>query len=1120
MKYNKKMPFKICTRCGFKNIFSAKYCAECGTKLEEVEIEGELKKCCVSFLEILEYESLKNEFLVEEELNEFLLTLSQEINSSVEKYEGKVGKFIWPEVMIWFGAPKIVENPYERIVLSIFDIKNKLREISSIKNVKISIKAGVHYGEAVLCLLGNRDYKEYTLIGDTVNTAQRVKEIAKEGEIIVTEAVAKKLSKIFELKEKGKFLLKGKKEEMNLYEVIEPKKERGKIRGIEGLYSEMVGREKEMKEALFHFEKFLIDKKLTGIIIIGEAGIGKSRFLLEFIKKIKNYNIKVYESRFLPFGQTVYFPFKNLLKRIIDIKEDENKENIKNKIEIFLENSPIKEKLKGIKAKEILYKFLGIETVEEKIEPGIFQNILFFIFKTIFEELSKEKILFYIEDFHWADPSSLSLLHYLTEFLREKEIFIIIVSRPLYEKEEIFKFLEHLKEEGIFKEINLRELKEEETNILIENLLSIAFIKPYLKEIIYKKSEGNPLFIEEILRSLIEKGVFEKIGEKWIQVKDIKEIEIPDTLEEIILSRVDNLPLMEKIILQRASIIGRNFWDIILQELVQKPVFYYLQNLEKLDFIRHKGESGIFLGIEYIFKHYLIREAIYRNIIEEMKKKMHSKVAEILEKIILPEHIKEYYKMLAYHFEKGEIWEKCAHYYFENGKILKNKSLFYEALEDLKKAKEISDKYNVMEDKKFEINLNLAEALSRVGEKEEAISIYSEAFNFIKHQEDEYNFYYSLIDYYQSISDYKSAFSFLEKALNIAKDDIKKIKALLIRSWLYYLTGALSLAIKDLNNVFEIINREEIKEEEKNSFLINIYNRYAVYKMDEGKLDEAIEYYEKAINLAEKTQRIGRIGVLYNNLGDTLRCAGKVEKGEEKLLKAREWAEKTGDMLLLAIVHNNLGELYNDIGMNEIAEEKFKFYLNLNKKIKNRLGDGYGNLGIGRIYLDRGDFKNAEERFLEALKIFEEVKSKRMLNFGKCDLVLLKINQRKFDEAENLIKEIFSYAVSAPLRELIYRSYVLKIILLWEKYKEEPQKLEEIFEIEKEAKKFEKNVFNFIYTLKLKEKLYMASKKINRESGKYYEDYKNLINEILLNMSEDKKIYFLKKYNVMKCLNE
>ncbi|MEO0282583.1 MAG: hypothetical protein ABIM03_01610, partial [candidate division WOR-3 bacterium] len=162
----------------------------------------------------------------------------------------------------------------------------------------------------------------------------------------------------------------------------------------------------------------------------------------------------------------------------------------------------------------------------------------------------------------------------------------------------------------------------------------------------------------------------------------------------------------------------------------------------------------------------------------------------------------------------------------------------------------------------------------------------------------------------------------------------------------------------------------------------------------------------------------------------------------------------------------------------------------------------------------------AEERFLEALKIFEEVKSKRMLNFGKCDLVLLKINQRKFDEAENLIKEIFSYAVSAPLRELIYRSYVLKIILLWEKYKEEPQKLEEIFEIEKEAKKFEKNVFNFIYTLKLKEKLYMASKKINRESGKYYEDYKNLINEILLNMSEDKKIYFLKKYNVMKCLNE
>ncbi|MEN3046122.1 MAG: adenylate/guanylate cyclase domain-containing protein, partial [Candidatus Hydrothermales bacterium] len=216
------MNFKICARCGFKNVYEAKYCSGCGTKLEEVELKGEIKRCCISFLEISNYEDLKDEFILEEEFKDFLLILSQEINSSVEKYEGKVGKFMWPEIMIWFGAPKIVENPYERVILSIFDIKNKIKEISNIKNVNISIKAGVHYGEAVLCLLGNKDYKEYTLIGDTVNTAQRVKEVAGEDEIVITEALSKKLSKIFELKEKGKFLLKGKKEEINLYKVIEP----------------------------------------------------------------------------------------------------------------------------------------------------------------------------------------------------------------------------------------------------------------------------------------------------------------------------------------------------------------------------------------------------------------------------------------------------------------------------------------------------------------------------------------------------------------------------------------------------------------------------------------------------------------------------------------------------------------------------------------------------------------------------------------------------------------------------------------------------------------------------------------------------------------------------------
>ncbi len=1106
------MGFKICAKCGFKNLKESKYCAGCGTKLEEVEIEGEIKKCCVAFIEILGYENFKNEIISEEELNDFLLTLAQEINFSVEKYDGKVGKYIWPEIMVWFGAPKIVENPFERAILSIFEIKNKIKELSYIKNIKISLRAGLNYGDAVLCFLGNKDYREYTLLGDTVNTAQRVKEIAKEGEILVIENMTKKLSKIFELKEKGKFSLKGKKEEINLYEVIEPKKERGKIRGIEGLYSEMVGREKEMEEALLYFEEFLKEKKLRGIILTGEPGIGKSRFLSEFIKNINKDNIKIYETRFLPFGQTPYFPFINLLKKFTNIKETDNKESIKNKIDEFIKIFPFKE----IKAQEILYEFLGVESPKEKIEKGIFQNILFFIFKTIFEMLSKEKeILFYLEDFHWADASSLALLHFLIEFLKNEKIFIIIVSRQVYEREEIFKFLEHLKEEKIFKEINLKELEEEETNLLIENLLSVALIKPYLREIIYKKSEGNPLFVEEMLRNLIETGIFEKIGEKWVQIKDVREIELPDTVEEIILSRIDNLPLMEKIVLQRASIIGRIFWDIILQELVEKPVFYHLQNLEKLDFIKHR-EGSSFIGIEYIFKHYLIREAIYKSIMLEIKKKMHSKVGETLEKVIMKEHIKNYYKTLAYHFENGERWEKCAFYYLENGKILKDKALFYEACENFKKAKEISENHHVLNNRKFEINLNLAKILSELGEKEEARNIFDKCFSLIRDESDEYELYYSLAHHNESTSNYKDAFDFLKKSFDVAKNNIQKINSLLFRSWLYYLTGALGLAIKDLREAIEMINNTEMDPKKKNNFLIGIYNRYAIYKMDEGELDEAIEYFEKAIHLAEKNEEIGRTETLYNNLGDTLRCAGKIKKGEEKLLKAKEWAEKTGNMLLLAIVHNNLGELYNDIGMNEKAYEKFKFYLDLNKKIKNRLGDGYGNLGFGRIYLDKLDFKNAEERFLEALKIFEEVKSKRMLNFGKCDLAILKIKKKEFDEAENLIKEIFQYGTSAPLKELIYRSYVLKAILLFERYKESEdfQELKKIFEIENEAKKFEKGVFNFVYTLKLKEVLYNVSKILGKETEKYEEDFKKFIKEITLNMDQEKREYFIKKYEL------
>lgn len=1116
------MKYKICPRCGFKNLLSAKYCSGCGTKLEEIEIEGgEIKKCCVAFIEILNYKNLINEFLFEEDFKEFLLILSKEIENSVEKYDGKVGKFVWPEIMIWFGAPKILENPYERIVLAIFEIKDKIKEISNVKKIKISIRGGIHYGEAFLCMLGEKDYKEYTLIGDTVNTAQRVKEISEEDEIVVTEVMAKKISPIFEIEEKGKFLLKGKTEEMKLYKVIKPKIERGKVRGIEGLSSEMIGREKEMEYMLFYFKEFLKEKRMKGIIINGEAGIGKSRFLSEFIKKIEKTNIKIYEGRFLPFGQSPYFPFLVLFKKISNIKENDKKEIIKNKVDEFVKNFSLKDELKEIPINEILYEFIGIESVKEKIELGIFQSMLFLIFKKIFEKLSEKEIIFYLEDFHWADPSSLSLFHYLIEFLKDKPIFLIIVSRPLYEKEEIFKFLEHLKEENIFKEIILKKLSEKETSDLIENLLSIAVLKPYLKEIIYKKSEGNPLFIEEIIKVLIEKGILERIGEKFVQVKDIEEIEIPDTLEEIVLSRVDNLSLMEKLVLQKASVIGRIFWDIVLQEIVENPVFYYLQNLEKLDFIRHRGEAGIFPGIEYIFKHYLIREAIYKNITKEIKKKVHLKIGETFEKIIIPEYLKNYYKTLAYHFENGENWEKSAFYYYENGKNLIEKSLFYEAFEDFKKAKEICDKHNVLMDKKFEINLNLANILSILGNKEEAMKIFNENFNLIKNKDDEYRLYYSLSKHYESISDYENAFYFSNKALSAAENNIQKLDVIMLNSWLYYLTGNLNLAIKNLKNVIEILNKIEIDSKEKEEFLINIYNRYAVYKMDEGDLLEGIKFFEKAIEISEKYEKIEKVGALYNNLGDNLRCAGIIEEAEKKLLKAKEWAEKTGDMLLLAIVHNNLGELYNDIGLNEKAEEKFKFYLELNKKIKNRLGDGYGNLGMGRIYLDEGNLKEAQEKFIEALNIFKEVKSDRMLNFGKCDLAILKIKERKFEEAENLIEEILNYGISAPLKELVYRSYVLKILLIWEKYKEkEPEKIYEIFEIEKDTKKFQKNVFNFVYTLKLKEILLFASKKLGKEVENYYEDFKNFLKGILLSMNEEKRKSFINKYKLYEYLNE
>ncbi len=889
----------------------------------------------------------------------------------------------------------------------------------------IKLHTGVHSGEVIIEEIGKGRARDYTVIGDTVNLASRLQHIAHPGEIVVSEEVYKRTKSIFDFEEIGTIDIKGKAEPVKIFRLKSKKEKRGKIRGIEGLKSPFIGREEELNSIKKAFENYIIEKEDKVVLILGEPGIGKSRLFEEFKKDLKN--CLLLEGRSLPYETEPLYSLVLILKELLEKKG-------KDIIEKLFPNKKV-----GAVPVFPFIELLLIGKIPDEIKnlpPDKIKELKFFVMESIFRKISeKENIIISFEDLHWADEETLEFLeHILSSPHKKKGIFFILLSRPPLKEKKLFDFFEFLKNIKNTEFINLKPLDFNECMELINSLLEIEELPVSLKKnILFGKSEGNPFFMEELIKVLIERGIIYKEGKNWrARFSKANLREIPSTIEEVILSRIDILGGEEKRTLKTASIMGRVFFKEGIENILKNNTEKELKILNRAGFIEPLQDKFLHFS-QYQFKHILIQETVYNSLLRKHKKHLHLEFAKYME------NLREKYPeippgILADHFEKGEDYEKAFLYHFESAERAKNNFANFEAIRRYKKAISIIDKISKFEERRWEILLSLGNIYSRLGKNKDALDSLKKALLVSKTAEQKSKIFEEMGDVYQRMSLYSRAKYYFDVAEKFSKRNLKRRLSLLQnKAWIFYLEGNMiecGNLLKEAGKLFESIKYQD--ENEKLKVKARLENLLGNYNIRCGNTEEGLFHYENALKIYEKLGDISGKAVIYNNMGGHLLDVGKTSKGIKMLLQSLEIDKDIGNYLGYAITCNNLGEAFIFLNQLDKAQKYFEEYLEVNKRIRNRLGDGYGKRGLAEIARKRKELGKAEKLYKESIAIFEEVKSEIMKNHVLAELAdfYIEIGDRRGVDILEKVKEYSIQNKIEPLTlyvNIIYSKYYLKM---------------------------------------------------------------------------------------------
>jgi class 3 adenylate cyclase len=646
---------RTCPSCGEAIAEEARFCSNCGHALEPVEAPAEERKLVtIVFADVTGSTSL-GERLDPERLSEVLTTYFAAMREEIEAEGGTVEKFIGDAVMAAFGVPVAHEDDAARALHAALRMQRRLEgvngELAAAHDVRLQIRIGVNTGEVLAT--PNPKAGDAMVTGDAVNAAARLETSAEPGQIVVSERTARSV-RGFRFEELGRLELRGKSVPVRALRLV-GEGPRVQERGVPGLRAPMVGRDSELEFLRSVYRRVVDEGRPNLVTVYGDPGVGKSRLSTEFLgwAEAEEPPPSIVRGRCLPYGDGVtYWPLAEILKGLAAVRDSDEPELALSKIH-SLGADLLTEDIAADpdRATAALAYTLGLEDPRvpfRELEPRRVRAEVHAAWRSLFSALARSgPVLALVEDIHWADPALLDLLEELAERVEGAVLFLcpsrpeLTATRPSWGGGR-----------RNVSSVNLDPLSAADSQRLVDALLTISDLPPTVSQRILDRAEGNPFFLEEVIRHLIDEGHIVREENRWRAAAGIEEVAIPDTVQTVLAARIDLLEPTDKRVLQGAAVVGRVFWPGPVRTLLNgdaDAIDQTLGTLEERELVLSRLGSTISGEPEYIFKHILTRDVAYDSLPRRERAAAHESVARWIE-ASAGERVREFEELLAYHY--------------------------------------------------------------------------------------------------------------------------------------------------------------------------------------------------------------------------------------------------------------------------------------------------------------------------------------------------------------------------------------------------------------------------------------------------------------------------------------
>jgi class 3 adenylate cyclase/tetratricopeptide (TPR) repeat protein len=694
-----------CTACSAELPAGAKFCVQCGAPTASSEsrypspqsytpkhlaerilaagMEGERKLVTVLFADM----KGSMELIAErdpEEARKLLDPVLERMMEAVHHYEGTVNQVMGDGIMALFGAPLAHEDHGVRACYAALRMQEAIRRYSEglrrSSGVEVRIRVGLNSGEVIVRSIGNDLRMDYTAVGQTTNLASRMEQLATPGTTRLTARTLELAEGYVDVKPLGPVPVKGMSGPVEVYELagasaVRTRLQAARARGL----TRFVGRDAEMDQLRQAAEQARNGRGQV-VAVVGEPGVGKSRLYYEFIHSHHAHGWLAVESGSVSYGKaTAYLPLADLFRNYFKIESRDEVRSLRAKVTGNL--LALDESLKDAVAPTLwLLDALPEDSPFLALDPGQRRRQTLVAAKRILlRESEAQPLLLVFEDLHWIDGETQAFLDSLVETLPSARILLAVNYRPEYQHGWAAR--------SCYRQLRIDPLPPQSVDDLLEGLLgvdpSVAKLKPLLGE----RTQGNPLFLEESVRGLVESGVLAGARGSYRLVGQLDAIRVPATVQAILEARMDRLEPADKRLLQAAAVIGADVPFSLLEAIADMQGEALRGGLARLQAAELVYESKLFPELEYAFKHALTHDVAYGGVLQERKRALHARIVEVMERLYA-ERLQEQTELLAHHAARAQVPDKALRYLRQAGERAAGRYANFEAAHYFEQALE------------------------------------------------------------------------------------------------------------------------------------------------------------------------------------------------------------------------------------------------------------------------------------------------------------------------------------------------------------------------------------------------------------------------------------------------